>query len=303
MITDGEKVKLLFSKAKYRVVVCAPYVKLSALKSLTTVIPSGVDVDVFMCLRAMDIYLGVSDIEVFDYCEERARFRLFNISNLHAKLYSADDEVLIGSANVTNSALGWVANPNVEILSPSSWGDPSVSRLVLYMKTANLITEDDVSKILEEVRALDGDAVKEIVNKAMEVSSDNNGIWLPKSSMPHILHSVYDKSINKKHYTVGAIEDAVEDIAALNVPDNLKKSQFYEFVGLQLGDFVIFGAIINEIPKKLDEPTGIKIIRSFDAFLDQDECRLHWNNIILWIGEFLGDVFEVAPVSFEIRLR
>ena len=43
-----------------------------------------------------------------------ASFRLH--PSLHAKFYRIDDVVLIGSANLTSSAMGWSEQPNLEIL-------------------------------------------------------------------------------------------------------------------------------------------------------------------------------------------
>lgn len=303
MINDGENLRLLFSRAKKGVVICAPYIKTSALKSISKDINEGVLVKVYTRLSAADIFLGVSDIDVFDYCQSKDNFEFFNIDNLHAKLFASDDIVLVGSANVTNSALGWTKSPNVEILSPSSWEDPSVFKLSIYMSSAKLISEQDIMKVKEEIRLLDSSEVLRVTKEASELKENERDFWLPRSSIPEILYEVYIGTPNEKIYTESTIEDALDDICALSIPKGLSKERFYEFVGLQLYEFQVFNLILSQIPKKLNESAGIEIMRSLDPSLDNEDCRLHWNNVLLWVAEFFSEKYEVAPVSFELRLK
>ena len=59
--------------------------------------------------------MGASDAECRSLIIDRGgSFRLH--PTLHAKFYRIDDVVLIGSANLTASAMGWSAQPNLEIL-------------------------------------------------------------------------------------------------------------------------------------------------------------------------------------------
>ena len=59
--------------------------------------------------------MGASDAECRSLVINRGgSFRLH--PTLHAKFYRIDDVVLIGSANLTSSAMGWSSQPNLEIL-------------------------------------------------------------------------------------------------------------------------------------------------------------------------------------------
>ena len=50
-----------------------------------------------------EIAAGVSDPEILDVLEERGNFTLTLVDNLHAKIYVADENCLVGSSNVTLS--------------------------------------------------------------------------------------------------------------------------------------------------------------------------------------------------------
>ena len=98
-----------------QIVVVAPYIKADALaRILANVGPSAI----LTCVTRWnphDLALGASDAECRTIVTERGgSFRLH--PSLHAKYYRIDDVILIGSANLTASALGWSPQPNLEIL-------------------------------------------------------------------------------------------------------------------------------------------------------------------------------------------
>ena len=96
-------------------VIAAPYIKADALRR---VLASTNAEALLICVTRWiphDLAVGASDVE----CRELVvafggSFRLH--PSLHAKFYRLDDVVLIGSANLTLSALGWSDGPNLEIL-------------------------------------------------------------------------------------------------------------------------------------------------------------------------------------------
>lgn len=110
----GDLLRSLCSDAQH-LIIAAPYIKADALtKILVDVSPTTS----LMCITRWnphDLALGVSDTECRTLVTERGgSFRLH--PSLHAKYYRIDDVVLIGSANLTASALGWSLQSNLEIL-------------------------------------------------------------------------------------------------------------------------------------------------------------------------------------------
>ena len=95
--------------------IAAPYVKVDALTRLMDLLASGASLTCITRWNVDDMASGASDLAcralVLEY---GGAFRLH--PTLHAKYYRIDDEVLVGSANLTNSAMGWSRKPNLEIL-------------------------------------------------------------------------------------------------------------------------------------------------------------------------------------------
>ncbi len=98
-----------------QLIIAAPYVKADALtKVLADVSPAAS----LICITRWNLHdfaAGVSDTECRTIITERGgSFRLH--PSLHAKYYRIDDVILVGSANLTSSAMGWSPHPNLEIL-------------------------------------------------------------------------------------------------------------------------------------------------------------------------------------------
>src|SRR5262249_40284270 len=130
MLVDGERLRQLIESAKSEVLLCAPFIKKEVLKKLFGVLGENTSVKVITRWRAAELAAGVSDLEVLEVCHNRPRAQFLLLDNLHAKLYLADDLGLIGSANLTAAALGWVDRSNVELLVPARRSDPEVSYLL-----------------------------------------------------------------------------------------------------------------------------------------------------------------------------
>ena len=65
--------------------------------------------------RLADLLAGVADLGVYDAAVAKGA-HLYLRYDLHAKLFVADDRCLVGSANVTDTALGWRSPENLELL-------------------------------------------------------------------------------------------------------------------------------------------------------------------------------------------
>ena len=96
-------------------VIAAPYIKVDALSKILSVVNADASLTCVTKWTPRDIAVGASDLACRDLVlDSGGSFKLH--SSLHAKFYRIDDVVLIGSANLTLSALGWSTHPNLEIL-------------------------------------------------------------------------------------------------------------------------------------------------------------------------------------------
>ena len=98
-----------------RLVIAAPYVKVDALNVVLSNATSDASLVCITRWRPEDLIVGASDTGCRTLItQRRGSFRLH--PSLHAKYYRIDDIVLVGSANLTSSAMGWTPQPNLEIL-------------------------------------------------------------------------------------------------------------------------------------------------------------------------------------------
>lgn len=96
-------------------ILAAPYIKANALARVLAQVNSEASITCVTRWNPNDLAAGASDAECRSLVIERGgSFRLH--PTLHAKFYRVDDVVLIGSANLTSSAMGWSPQSNLEIL-------------------------------------------------------------------------------------------------------------------------------------------------------------------------------------------
>lgn len=96
-------------------IIAAPYIKADALTKVLADVSPGASLVCVTRWNLHDFASGVSDTECRTIVTERGgSFRLH--PSLHAKYYRIDDVILVGSANLTSSAMGWAPHSNLEIL-------------------------------------------------------------------------------------------------------------------------------------------------------------------------------------------
>ena len=95
--------------------IAAPYIKANAL---TKVLDAIGEISSLTCVTRWnphDLAVGASDTKCRTIVKEHGgAFKLH--PSLHAKYYRMDDDILIGSANLTFAAMGWSAQTNTEII-------------------------------------------------------------------------------------------------------------------------------------------------------------------------------------------
>lgn len=96
-------------------IIAAPYIKTDALTKVLADVSPAASLICITRWNLRDFAAGVSDTECRTIVTERGgSFRLH--PSLHAKYYRIDDVILVGSANLTSSAMGWAPHSNLEIL-------------------------------------------------------------------------------------------------------------------------------------------------------------------------------------------
>jgi hypothetical protein len=304
MLLEGEKLRDLVASARGLVHICAPFIKLDAFKALITVLPDGVRLRVTTRWRPEEVAMGVSDLAVFDTIIGRPNTSMRILNSLHAKLYLADDKCLIGSANVTRSALGWIQPSNVELLTSIDVQDSAVQYLIHRIDAApeaTLQMQQEVAAAAARYKV--GDISPERFEPLTDTEIGKYSLpWVPKCSVPDKIFAVYVNS-GTDHLNSDTKEDAISDIEALALPPDLNEEDFYQYVSKVIVDFPSIQKIISRIPSRLNDSDAVSIVQQLRPDMNQASAFKQWTIIRDWIDTFLGDLYEVAPDSFVVRLK
>lgn len=301
MITDGERIRSLLKGAERRIVLCAPFIKMRVLETVLSVVSESISIRVVTRWRPEEIAAGVSDLDVFELVNGRPNAELLLLDDLHAKLYVADDECLVGSANLTGSALGWAKRSNVELLVSTQVHDTHVAFLLRRLELAVAATFELRSKLEDAAGALASRTYDDI--RDVSVSDEVRlSPWLPRCAAPERLFDIY-RNAETTAVVKGTREDGIADLRDLKVPVGLSANAFNAVVGDTVRLIPTIGRIVEEIPRGVTDARGVALIGEARPDLVPSDANKQWRIVRDWIGVFFGKQFEVAPESFVIRLR
>ena len=302
MIVDGERLKALFRDAQREVLLCTPFIKARVLKTLLSTVEASVFVRVVTRWRAREVAAGVSDLAVFEIANNRPNTELALLNDLHAKLYLADDSGLVGSVNLTATALGWAERTNIEILMAVRRENPDVERLLKRLDTAVQATFAIRSAVEVEAATLTVPKLDESQDFAKESDDGRKWAWFPRCAAPDKLHAMY---VNSETAAVveGTRGDGLADLHDLHTPSGMSAADFANAVQETLLLMPAFKRIIDRVPQGVTDADGIGLVIEERPDLTQPDAAHQWRIIRDWIAVFFEDQFEVAPESFVTRLR
>ena len=210
----SDRIQRLFTSAQDDVVVIAPFIKWGALQPLLDVVPNGLAVRCATRWRSREVAAGVSDPEVIYLLGAREKSDLYLVDNLHAKLYIAGDDCLVGSANVTYSGLGTgnLEKHNIEVLVEAKVHDPAVdATLKEIAKAERLATEGMARTVIGMAQALwEGERAK---------MTPVTGGWFPRSVRAFDAFRTYNSAGTGVVTASGRL--VLEDIARGNLQPGL----------------------------------------------------------------------------------
>lgn len=301
MVTDGERIKVLLTGAKHRVLLCAPFIKARVLQTILSVVPESVPVQVITRWRAAEVAAGISDLDTLLVANERPNTTLALLDDLHAKLYLADDQCLVGSANLTANALGWSERSNIELLVPVQPSRPEVAYLLERLESAVPAT----AAIRSEIEAAITTLQPSVLDEARDMVDDgrNHGLpWLPRCAAPDKLYEMY-----RNPETTAVVDstksEGLTDLRDLQIQRGLSSIDFEGVVQNTLLLMPAFCCIIEEVPQGLPDARGIWHVKESRPDLERQDIERQWRIVRDWISVFFADRFEIAPESFVIRLK
>lgn len=262
-------------------------------------IDPGVSVRLYTRWRAQEVRAGVSDLEVLDVVEARENTELRLVDELHAKLYIADDNALVGSANLTATALGWATPSNLELLHQVQRSSSDVELCLKRMEESRVATQEEKARVREEADHLTAPELP--MSEDLE-EGERPGLWLPSMSAPGRLYEAYEPSargrLNEQMLTTAQVE-----LDVLSPPPGLSRETFNRFVAERLLEAPAMRILTDRIER--DDLTDGEAMDLIEGLAVEGTLSTHrrWEVIREWLTTFHGDRIEIVPESFVTRRR
>lgn len=277
----GEVLLNRATNAAESALIAAPFIKFGALRMILDAIAPTATVSIVTRWFPEEIVAGVSDLEIWTLVEQRQGTRLLLRPDLHAKYYRFDDTVLTGSANVTNRALGWSRNSNLELLT-----EQECSKLAHF---ENHLLQGCI-EVDESVVAATRVAVEYLRSaphppaaapEPMRLSRASN--WAPRSLQVQRLYDCYlgdDDSVIQSVFL-----DGIADLEMLDIPLDLSEIQFRTMVASRLQELPVVALIDSACGTSVDRGRGGQLLVDND-FASPDQAQELWDRMSAWLTHF-----------------
>ena len=298
MTALGEEVVSILENARRDVLIVAPFVRTKALDKLLSHIPDGTQTTVVTRWRPTDFLMGVADLGVYDATVSKGAF-LYLRYDLHAKLFAADDLCLVGSANVTDTALGWRSPENLELLVAVPRSEPQVARfeerLLEGAICATAALRDRLAALLENYRG----SRLPVPELEPDMSGQLPPDWVPLIRNPEEFFSAYNGSVDVSRAALQAMR---KDLNQIGVPPGMNELLFREWIAAAVSQTPLIQTVVFHIEQKgeVTESDIAAFLRSFDIDSSVFRPREVLENLERWLTCFFPAQYETARESIKL---
>ena len=313
----GDSLQTFLEGTAGQITLIAPFIKVRPLRRLL-VGCEGRDLRVYTRWLPTEVAAGVSDLETLEYVEA-AGGQLHLLRELHAKAFIAGGFALVGSANITDAALGWSNQPNLETLVRVEASDAAVSDLLQDLQKRAVRADKQMQSAMEraaekcafdlypvlssEASLLDDDAAEAARHDDGDDSVEDDGpsltMWIPETSDPvdFVKHHVDGRTMSRD-----AEVRAARDLRYLDVQPTDDAEGFFGEMRRALRQT----GFIAVITKALDASGSEDAAR--DAFFtaaglepSSEFADDYWQHVVGWLLHFFPDRYERVAVHRELR--
>lgn len=297
----GDSLTALAISARESLVLVAPFIKAGALSRLL----DHVRVPSLTCVTRWlpgEIAAGVSDLAAYEIVKA-AGGNLILRQDLHAKYYRGDSRVLVGSANITLAALGWSAQPNLELLVEHKMADLlEFEREVLR---DGIRVDDEMHAMLSQALgglSLSPEPCEQYANLTLGRPVIDVGRWLPSLRHPAELFRTYTNPEDDKIASI-ARSAALADLSVLRPPAGLSESVFDGVIAAVLRTLPLIKAVDHYV--ETPRPFGaVRELLQRHLGCDRDVAEGSLQTLIRWLWHFDPDRYEYRrPGHSEILGR
>lgn len=307
-ISPGWQLSQICSFAERELWLVAPFIKLAVISQLLDKVKSSVVVKCVTRWRPEEIAAGVSDLEVWSLLRDRPRSSLWLRNDLHAKYYRADHQCLVGSANLTQTALGWSTHPNLELLIPVSADNPILQLFEQGLNYKSIQVDDNLyeqmKSTVEKFRHSHPDLAWTYPDQGLNLSTDevsrplDLGKWIPTLRTPDNLFLAY--SGQKDRLTAASWESAQRDLMALDVPTYLTKATFNTYVGSLLLQMPIIQCLDELLRTPQRFGSVAKLLEDLPCADNPEfDANRAWQTLMRWLRYFLPNRYGLSVPNYS----
>lgn len=295
----GNDIISLLSSAKHTALIVAPFMRSEALSRLLDSIPDGVQITVVTRWRVADLLSGASDLAVYDIIKSKGA-KLYIRHDLHAKYFAADDTCLIGSANVTLTALGWRNPANLELLT-------CVSRSLDYIiEFENILFSDAIHANVEQRDCLEA-ILLQLRKKNISIPDLKDTKWhpLPLNWVPQVRNPEELYSVYKKKADIGLtlIKYMQNELDQIGIIPGLNQKEFRAWIASK----IIQAPLVVWVIEHLDQYGDVTEDALNDLLkqMSDDENRAEAKEVLevlqRWLTYFLQIHYETVQDGIKLR--
>ena len=303
-VAFGDTLREEVGRAHEEVVLVAPFVKAAALARIVEPLAEGVKLVCVTRWRPEEIAAGVSDSGAYDVVSRRGG-SFWLRQDLHAKYFRCDSFVAVGSANLTNAALGWSAEPNLELMVSVGAETVCAKRFEeVVLRGAVQVDRDlyeTVASMLKGWRAGRG-----ISEPFVGDGAESNGLeldgWVPLTREPADLYHVYVDP-RADDLPKATREAGMRDLAVLQPPRDLREREFNIVIGVNL----LAMPMVNYLDQVLSTPQRFGALRNrvrHKLGVSERDASRTCQTLVRWLRYFLGSRYEYRrPGYTEVIAR
>ncbi len=302
MTLPGSQLEELCRTGRETILLVAPFIKAATLERLLAHLAPTVALRCVTRWRPEEIAAGVSDLAVWPLLCGRPHSSLWLSSALHAKYYRADERCLVGSANLTNTALGWSAQPNLELLVELPAQAAACVNFEQTLWASTVAVEADLYTLMAEAVALLPPALPPLLLAEAPAPYAITpvppvlppGVWLPTLRHPEDLWLAY--SGRSAVLSEVAVANARADLLALPTLPGLSRDAF----GRSIGVLLLQQPSVRQIDQMLKQPQRFGAVRDALARLpcaaapDFNPTQA-WQTLMRWLLHFLPARYVRLP--------
>lgn len=296
----GDRLLSVLGGAEANVRIAAPFIKVHVLERALGVISDSVEVTCVTRWRPEDIASGVCDLEILDLIKGRDRSALMIHPFLHAKFFASETSCLVGSANLSATALGWRTPQNLELLIQLDASEHGLNVWWNELQGESIAATEDIRNALEcaaaELRA-SGEAIRR--PEADQSNTENVTIWVPECPRWSGLWEVY--SGDEEQLPSSALASAKSDLAVLSLPPGMNDAGFQIAIRTALRNTRIFQELDKLTQQGLSDHGAHTFLIEKCGIAPKDVAR-RWQVIKRWLSELFPDEFRIEA-NQEILLK